>query len=92
MESLREATYDGHEIVVRTSYTIEVDGQPITGHVGVGDDGRVHYHAVPERSFTSAIDLVKKLIDLFPDDFPPPYSLPRAQGGRGRRGHMGGGH
>ncbi|MDP9418721.1 MAG: hypothetical protein M3P53_00920 [Actinomycetota bacterium] len=69
LESVRHATYRGHEIVIRTSYSIEVDGTPIEGHVGVTNDGRVHYHAVPNLSFTSAVDLAKQLIDTFPDDF-----------------------
>lgn len=69
MESVREDAYRGHRIVVRTSYHIEVDGVPVEGHLGVTNDGQVHYHAVPNLSFASAIDLVKQLIDTFPEDF-----------------------
>src|SRR5215207_1073952 len=69
MESVREASYCGHHIVIRTSYRIEVDGVPVEGHLGVTNDGKVHYHAVPNLSFASAVDLVKKLIDTFPEDF-----------------------
>ena len=69
MESLREAMYEGHHIVVRTSYDVEIDGQMLTGHMGVTNDGQVHYHPLPNLSFASAIDLVKQLIDVFPDDF-----------------------
>jgi hypothetical protein len=68
-ESVREADYKGHHIVIRTTYRIEVDGVPLMGHMGVTDDGRVHYHPVPNASFASAVDLVKQLIDIFPDDF-----------------------
>jgi len=67
--SIREADYRGHHIVIYTTYRIEVDGKPITGHVGVGNDGRVHYHVVPNQTFPSAVTMVKSLIDLFPDDF-----------------------
>jgi hypothetical protein len=70
-ESVREADYEGHHIVIRTTYTITVDRVPITGHMGVTNDGQVHYHPVPNVSFASAVDLVKRLIDVFPDDFPP---------------------
>ena len=70
MESVREATYRGHHIVIRTSFTIEVDGRPLEGHLGVTNDGQVHYHAVPNLGFASAVDLVERLIDTFPDDFP----------------------
>jgi hypothetical protein len=71
VESVREATYHGHRIAVRTSYRIEVDGRPIEGHVGVSNDGQVHYEAVPNLEFASAIDLVRQLIDTFPEDFGP---------------------
>jgi len=67
----READYKGHHIVVRTKYEVEVDGQPLMGHMGVNDSGSVHYHPIPNMSFASALDLVKKIIDVFPDDFGP---------------------
>lgn len=69
MSNVREAEYAGHRIVVRTSYEIEVDGRMVMGHLGVTNDGKVHYHPIPNLSFASAIDMVKKLIDIFPDDF-----------------------
>jgi hypothetical protein len=68
-ESIREETYKGHHIVVRTSYQIEVDGTPITGHMGVSNNGQVHYHPIPNISFSSAVDMVKQIIDVFPDNF-----------------------
>ena len=68
-ESLREADHKGHHIIVRTHYEIEVDGQMLMGHMGVTTDGQVHYHPLPNLSFASAVDLVKQLIDTFPDDF-----------------------
>ena len=67
--SVREAEYKGHHISVRTMYDIRVDGRPVTGHLDVTNDGQVHYHPVPNLSFASAVDLVKQLIDVFPDDF-----------------------
>jgi hypothetical protein len=69
MSNVREAEYAGHRIVVRTSYEIEVDGRMVMGHLGVTNDGKVHYHPIPNLSFASAIDMAKKLIDIFPDDF-----------------------
>lgn len=84
LETVRESDYEGRHIVITTSYMIEVDGKPVTGHMGVGNDGRVHYHPVPNLSFASAVDLVKRVIDVFPDEFPP------ADGGDGH--HDGGGH
>lgn len=69
MESVREADYKGHHIVITTHYQIEVDGKMLMGHLGVTNDGQVHYHPVPNLSFASAVDLVKQLINIFPDDF-----------------------
>jgi hypothetical protein len=80
--SVREAEYKGHHIVIRTTYQVAVDGRPIMGHFGVGDNGQVHYHAVPNMAFNSAVDLVKTLIDVFPDDFTKKQS--------GHKGSMGG--
>ena len=71
LETVRESDYAGRHIVITTSYMIEVDGKPVTGHMGVGNDGRVHYHPVPNLSFASAVDLVKRVIDVFPEEFPP---------------------
>lgn len=69
VESVREAEYRGHHIVIRTTYQIQVDDVTIDAALHVGNDGHVHYHAIPNLDFSSAIDLVKKLIDTFPDDF-----------------------
>jgi hypothetical protein len=67
----RETDYKGHHIVVRTSYQVEVDGKPVMGHIGVNDEGLVHYHPIPNLRFDSALDMVRKIIDVFPDDFGP---------------------
>ena len=67
--SVREAEYKGHRIKVRTTYKITVDGEPFDVAMTVDNDGSVHYHGLPTRSFASVIDLVQKAIDLFPADF-----------------------
>ncbi|BCT67961.1 hypothetical protein [Nitrosospira sp. NRS527] len=84
-ETVREADYEGHHIVVRTTYQIEVDGVPVTGHLGVTDDGQVHYHPIPNMSFASALDMVRQLIDVFPDDFVDKGGMPA--GHDGHEGH-----
>lgn len=87
--SVRTATHNGHRIVVRTSYEIEVDGEPFTPHVVIDNDGRVHYHGLPTRDFESLVALVAKALDVFPEDFPagPPDS-----GGTGHEHGHGRGH
>lgn len=64
--SVREASHKGRKIRIETTYSITVDGEPIGGHVMVEDDGKVHYHSIPNQEFRSAIDMVKRLIDLIP--------------------------
>ena len=41
-------------------------------HVMVGDDGHVHTHSLPNYSWRSTLDLVRQMIDAFPEDFPKP--------------------
>jgi hypothetical protein len=64
--SVREAEYKGRTIRIETSYHITVDGEPVLGHVMVGNNGRVHYHSIPNQEFASAVDMVKRVIDLLP--------------------------
>jgi predicted component of type VI protein secretion system len=71
-ESLREVTYGKHTIRIATTYDIQVDGKPVTGHMLVTNEGSVHYHAIPNQEFASAVDMVKRMIDLAPDQFPDP--------------------
>jgi len=87
-ETVREADYEGHHIVVRTTYQIEVDGVPVTGHLGVTDDGQVHYHPIPNMSFASALDMVRQLIDVFPDDFAGKGGMPAEHGGHESHGAL----
>jgi hypothetical protein len=70
--SVREVTYGTHVIRIVTTYEIEVDGQPVTGHMLVTNEGTLHYHAIPNQEFPSAIDMVKRMIDLAPEQFPDP--------------------
>jgi len=85
----RETDYKGHHIIVRTKYEVEIDGQPLMGHLGVNDLGSVHYHPIPNLSFASALDMVKKIIDVFPDEFGPgsqPNSMPPMNGAMHKMG------
>ena len=68
--SMREAEHANRKIVIKTSYEVTVDGRPLDTHVFVTNDGKLHSHALPNYVFASAVDLVKHIIDTFPDDFP----------------------
>lgn len=61
--STREAHHRGHKIKIKTTYRIEIDGEPLTLHTMVMDDGSVHCHGLPNYSFPSAIDMAKSIID-----------------------------
>ena len=69
-ESVRKVEYNGHHIIIRTQYQIKVDGKSLRGQIYVDNSGRVSTHAIPNYSFTSTVDLIKKLIDAFPANFP----------------------
>lgn len=85
--SVREVSYKGHQIRIETSYEISVDDQPISGHVIVGNNGRVHYHSIPNQEFRSAVDMVKRIIDLAPTA----SSVSDGEANDGGHGHGGGG-
>lgn len=68
----RTDSYKGHEIEILTTYEIKVDDRQIGGHVDVASNGRVHYHPLPNYSSGSAVELVRQVIDSFPDEFPKP--------------------
>lgn len=61
--SIRTAVHRGKKIKIRTTYRIEIDGEPLTLHTMVLDDGTVHCHGLPNYSFPSAIDLARSIID-----------------------------
>jgi hypothetical protein len=89
--SVREDDFRGRHIVITTTYEITVEGRPLTAHVGVSNDGSVHCHSLPAYEFASTVDMVRVLIDYFPDDFPPvgaPNSNQDEHGGGHHAGQM----
>lgn len=69
VRALRSADHRGHHIEVTTTYEIGVDGKPLEVMLNVDNDGRVTCHAVPNYISFSAVDVVKRLIDSYPDSF-----------------------
>jgi hypothetical protein len=86
IETLREDDYEGHHIVIRTTYRIEVDGKVLAVPLALGNDGQLHVHSLPNYQFASAIDMVKRLIDSFPEDFRPQRGEKKRSAGHGSRG------
>lgn len=69
LTTVRSAEHRGHEIKITTTYDIEIDGRAVHFHAHVGNDGQLHCHSTPYEKYVSAVDLVKELIDRFPEAF-----------------------
>ena len=67
--AVREFAHRGHLVKIFTTYRVEVDGHPIGAQLSVDEDGRVYTHATPFVTYASAIDLMKAVIDGYPDSF-----------------------
>ena len=75
--SVRSFTHAGHKVSITTIYEIAIDGKPFEGTLGVGENGQVHCHSLPNYQTASAVDMVKYLIDIFPDDFEKTKRAPK---------------
>jgi hypothetical protein len=67
--AVREFMHEGHIVKIITSYRVEVNGQPVRAHLSVDEDGQVYTHATPFVTYASAVDLMKTVIDSYPDSF-----------------------
>ena len=67
--SVREITHNGHNIKIITTYRVEVDGKPAAMHLSVDEDGQVYTHATPFVTYDSAVNLMKEVMDAYPDAF-----------------------
>lgn len=82
LRSVRTAEYGGHTIKITTTYEIEIDGQSTSLHLRVADDGQLHCHTTPYAQYRSAIDVVKTLLDRFPE------AMTAAESGNGHPGTL----
>ncbi|PPD43282.1 MAG: hypothetical protein CTY15_10410 [Methylocystis sp.] len=67
--SERSFEHAGHKVTIATTYEVRVDGKPLAAPLGVDEAGQVHCHSLPNYQTASAVDMVKYLIDIFPDEF-----------------------
>ena len=67
--SVRQLTHKGYDVKIITTYRIEVDGKPAGMHLSVDEDGQVYTHATPFVTYASAVDLIKEVMDAYPDAF-----------------------
>lgn len=70
--TVREFDYQSRRVRIETTYRIQIDGKPLLGHVEVLPSGNVHYHRFPQYAPSSAVDVVKAVIDTIWDK--PPVS------------------
>jgi len=87
--SVREDSYKGHRIVIKTTYEMTVDGKPLPIHVSLSNDGSAHVHGLPNYQFLSVVDLVRALIEFFPNEFPAEGPPADEYGGHGEPGGHG---
>jgi hypothetical protein len=70
--SVRTAEHNGHQIELTTTYRVEIDGKVFKIPLMVDASGNVHCHSHPNYQFDSALDMIKAVVDAFPEDFPSP--------------------
>jgi hypothetical protein len=80
-KTVRTFSHNGHEISIATKYEIKIDGRVVHLPLMVSQDGQVQSHAIPNYSLSSAVDIVKTIIDLFTQTPERPVS-PRQQRAR----------
>lgn len=93
--SVRELAHKGHTVRIVTTYRVEVDGKPADLHLSVDEDGQVFTHATPFVTYASAVDLMKAVMDAYPDDaFSNTPGNPPGTGTEGghHHDHQGGDH
>lgn len=81
--AVREFFHGGHAVKIITTYRVEVDGRPVRTHLSVDEDGQVFTHATPFVTYSSAIGLMKAVIDAYPESF----SATSDHGGHEHGGH-----
>ena len=74
---VREFEYRGHTVRIVTRYDIMIDDQPWEQNLQVLQNGTVHYHGLPQANLSSAVDLIKAVIDTG-FEAPPEILEPKA--------------
>jgi hypothetical protein len=77
----------GHELAIRTSYEVFIDGRALPLHMMVDSDGRLWSHLCPYHTFGTASDLVEYVLEHAPEALVGLVTTSDPHGG----GH-GGGH
>ena len=67
--SVRTFDHIGHHVEVETMYRVKVDGKLFKIPLVVDSTGRVSCHSIPNYSTSSAIDMIKVVIEQFKSEF-----------------------
>lgn len=67
--SMREFDHLGHHVEVETTYKVWVDGKSVKIPLVVDSDGRVSCHSIPNYATSSALDMIKLVIEQFSNEF-----------------------
>lgn len=70
-KSIRRQEYKGKSIRVETSYKFYIDDKPVNLHASVMNDGKVHCHTLPQYAFTSALQMLRRVVDVMDIPMPP---------------------
>jgi hypothetical protein len=70
--SVRTLENQGRTITITTTYEVRVEGQLVTLHMMVDEQGQLWSHLCPYQSFPSAMDLVRHLLRRMPHLFEAP--------------------
>lgn len=66
---IRTARHGKFKIEIATRYAVQVNGRKVPMVIEVGPDGSVSCHDIPHYITASAVDLVKAVIDAYPERF-----------------------
>jgi hypothetical protein len=85
--SMRVFEHARHRVEVETIYRVKIDGKIVRIPLTVGADGRVSCHSIPNYATASALDMIKAVIDQFPEDFAKKKSRKGTSRGRHPQEH-----
>lgn len=68
---IRTSRHGKFKIEITTRYAVQVNGRKVPMAIEVGPDGSVSSHDIPHYIAASAVDLVKAMIDAYPERFAP---------------------
>ena len=77
--NVRKFEYRGHTVRIVTRYEITIDNQPWEQNLQVLQNGTVHYHGLPQANLSSAVDMMKAVIDT---GFEAPREILNAKAGK----------